>query len=192
MQPSVSYLTMDIEDYPPYQELLKSRTLLYGPEPRRVVRCVCGTYPLDNSCACAGEPRSRDDFCDKEDYDTFCARQYEEHMWAMVYNEWLSQVLEYDAMWHEQTKQIRKEFRDLQDAESSIGCADCQLAGYSTCYCKCPMCNIKYCNGECMTQQHEYHEKKCYCGSHYCDGECGVLWCGCIDVCRKRKHKRGF
>lgn len=23
-----------------------------------------------------------------------------------------------------------------------------------------------------------------YCGSTECDGSCGVLWCGCIDICR--------
>jgi hypothetical protein len=26
----------------------------------------------------------------------------------------------------------------------------------------------------------------CYCGHRECDWDCGVLWCGCIDVCRGR------
>ena len=26
----------------------------------------------------------------------------------------------------------------------------------------------------------------CYCGSYYCDWDCGVLDCGCIDICRGR------
>lgn len=25
-----------------------------------------------------------------------------------------------------------------------------------------------------------------FCGDWMCPGDCGVLWCGCIDVCRKR------
>ena len=25
---------------------------------------------------------------------------------------------------------------------------------------------------------------RCHCGSHSCDGDCGLLRCGCIDVCR--------
>lgn len=26
----------------------------------------------------------------------------------------------------------------------------------------------------------------CYCGHDDCEWDCGVLWCGCIDVCRGR------
>lgn len=32
----------------------------------------------------------------------------------------------------------------------------------------------------------EYLKEKHYCGDYDCAGDCGVLWCGCIDVCRKR------
>lgn len=31
-----------------------------------------------------------------------------------------------------------------------------------------------------------YLKQKHYCGDSDCIGDCGVLWCGCIDVCRKR------
>jgi hypothetical protein len=29
----------------------------------------------------------------------------------------------------------------------------------------------------------------CYCNDYFCNWNCGVLDCGCIDVCRKRSHK---
>lgn len=31
-----------------------------------------------------------------------------------------------------------------------------------------------------------YVKQKHYCGNYDCKEDCGVLWCGCIDVCRKR------
>jgi hypothetical protein len=31
-----------------------------------------------------------------------------------------------------------------------------------------------------------YNPSVCHCGDRWCDWDCGVLWCGCIDVCRGR------
>jgi hypothetical protein len=32
----------------------------------------------------------------------------------------------------------------------------------------------------------EYVKQKHCCSDSECDGVCGVLWCGCVDVCHKR------
>ena len=32
----------------------------------------------------------------------------------------------------------------------------------------------------------DLHKGRHFCGDWICDGRCGVLWCGCIDVCRGR------
>ena len=54
---------------------------------------------------------------------------------------------------------------------------------------KCYKCNktdcYNYCEGYiigCCGVGTDKH----YCGMDYCNGGCGVLWCGCIDVCRRR------
>jgi hypothetical protein len=38
------------------------------------------------------------------------------------------------------------------------------------------------CCDECWAKYHGYYMHAC--GSYVCDGRCGVMWCGCIDVCR--------
>lgn len=53
----------------------------------------------------------------------------------------------------------------------------CYLCGKPDCYNDCEGYVIG-CRG--------VGSEKHYCGMNYCQGGCGVLWCGCIDVCRRR------
>ena len=55
----------------------------------------------------------------------------------------------------------------------------------------CDMCYRPNCYDDC-----EYYKRGCngakskkhWCGWEECNGDCGVLWCGCIDICRIRSH----
>lgn len=54
---------------------------------------------------------------------------------------------------------------------------------------KCYMCGNPACYNDCkgyVIGCHGVGTDKHYCKMDYCQGGCGVLWCGCIDVCRKR------
>ncbi len=52
---------------------------------------------------------------------------------------------------------------------------------------QCPHCYCINCPGTCNTPTSitEY-VFRCPCHIEECPGDCGTLWCGCIDVCRGR------
>jgi hypothetical protein len=50
----------------------------------------------------------------------------------------------------------------------------------------CPTCYITGCKGECEKEPEYNNTYKCPCYVEECPGDCGTLWCGCIDVCRGR------
>ena len=52
---------------------------------------------------------------------------------------------------------------------------------------KCRVCNLEDRTCRCLRFSKNYTPRICYCGDKECDFDCGVLDCGCIDVCRKHR-----
>ncbi len=184
MQSSVSYIGMPIEDYPPYKELLMTRVQLHGPAPKRVSTCTCGSYIVDGYCACAyaykDTPKG---IWTREHPEAYMAEQRCERRWDALSKIWAEQQREYDDIWIRISTPVYKEFTSLQDAQSRIGCAECESYGCRYCRCSCEHCGNKWCDGVCKQDD---DTESCYCGDHDCDYTCGTLSCGCIDICRGR------
>ena len=52
---------------------------------------------------------------------------------------------------------------------------------------KCRVCNLEDRTCRCLRFSKNYTPRICYCGDKECDFDCGVLDCGCIDICRKHR-----
>jgi hypothetical protein len=87
---------------------------------------------------------------------------------------------------------MRREYEDDRDE-----CSDC---GYQACHCydhddegPCEDCGNPY-ECVCLEQQEDARlaRHRRVCGDLRCDGDCGVLNCGCIDVCRGRCGNRDW
>ena len=51
----------------------------------------------------------------------------------------------------------------------------------------CRVCNLQDRTCRCLRFSKNSTPRICYCGNKECDFDCGVLACGCIDVCRKHR-----
>ena len=49
----------------------------------------------------------------------------------------------------------------------------------------CRTCKLKDRSCKCFRFTTNYKEMICYCGDKKCEFNCGLLECGCIDICRK-------
>jgi hypothetical protein len=65
---------------------------------------------------------------------------------------------------------------------SGMRCQECM--NYDLTANDCQYCGATGCDGYDCRFPLETKTTKCYCGDWVCDGECGVLRCGCIDMCR--------
>jgi hypothetical protein len=61
-------------------------------------------------------------------------------------------------------------------------CQDCM--NYELTAHDCQYCGAVMCDGYDCRFPHDASAQKCYCGDWVCAGDCGVLRCGCIDMCR--------
>ena len=57
---------------------------------------------------------------------------------------------------------------------------------------KCRVCNLEDRTCRCLRFSKDYVERICYCGNKECEFDCGVLVCGCIDVCRKHRDYNDY
>jgi hypothetical protein len=71
---------------------------------------------------------------------------------------------------------------DCECEPSGMRCQECM--NYDLTANDCQYCGGTGCDGYDCRFPLEIRTTKCYCGDWVCDGECGVLRCGCIDMCR--------
>ena len=51
----------------------------------------------------------------------------------------------------------------------------------------CRVCKLADRTCRCLRFSKDAKELICYCGNKECEFDCGVLVCGCIDICRKHR-----
>ncbi len=144
---------MVLEDYAPYIAL-NLPLGYFGPAPRPPSSCACGRYIVDDFCMCASSCRSMQKYkWAKENPEAYKAEQAEEHKWRIRCNLWNEQRNKVDDMIYRKSLHIRKQFVALQDAESEMGCYECEEYGYSYCRCECEGCGNKWCCGSCCDEE---------------------------------------
>lgn len=74
-------------------------------------------------------------------------------------------------------------FLNAAETQNAISEDDytCFACGNTNCYNECNYNTSQFCKG--------VTSKQYYCLYEDCIGECGTLWCGCIDICRRRCAK---
>lgn len=57
---------------------------------------------------------------------------------------------------------------------------------------KCRVCNLEDRTCRCLRFSKTSIPKICYCGNKDCEFDCGVLACGCIDMCRRHRDYNDY
>lgn len=57
---------------------------------------------------------------------------------------------------------------------------------------KCRVCNLKDRTCRCLRFSKTSIERICNCGNKECEFDCGVLDCGCIDICRRHRDYNDY
>jgi hypothetical protein len=140
---------MEFEDFPPFKAL-GLPIGLYGPAPKMPSSCTCGRFIVEDFCMCATSCMSMPKWTwAKENPEAYAAEQAGEARWLRVWRAWSEQKRAFDLWWYTETKVVRRQFNLLRDAQSAIGCHECETRSHDYCVCECRDCGDKYCDGSC-------------------------------------------
>jgi hypothetical protein len=141
---------MSLEEYLPYKMAREAQPIgLFGPAPFNPHSCICGRYIVDNFCLCAmsciGTPKHT---WAKENPEAYKAEQAQQARWKMLWYHWHKQWQSVNTMIHDAIFPYVQDFNMIRDAESKIGCHECEKSGNEYCTCdECDACGSKYCSG---------------------------------------------
>ncbi len=150
-KPGRPYYNMKLEDFPPYKALGEPLRL-QGPEPYRPQHCGCDRYRIaEGMCVCSMESMRKPLYAwALANPEAFAKKQAEMHHWYQLSQVWLAQKDAVSQQWESRCYYEKRDFVQLQDKESPIGCASCERWGSQYCKCECDNCGSKYCCGMCL------------------------------------------
>ncbi len=149
MLPGCEYFNMNIEDFEPYKKLGEP-IILHGPEPYYPSLCACNRYMISSQgCVCASSCIDKPLYkWFKQNPERFQQKLNEMTRWRKLWQEWSTQKEIVATEWYYKSRDAIMMFVELQDCESTFGCARCEKRGLIGCdCCKCRDCGSKFCDG---------------------------------------------